>query len=81
MSKRIYPHSTAPGGAVEVPQRLAKIAEAAERYNMDRNYVRHLVESRRVASVKLGKYRFVDLDSLDRLLAAGFTPAEPGGAA
>lgn len=78
-TRRLYP--TAAGGAAsEVPERLAKIREAASHYNLDANYVRHLVESRQVASVKLGKYRLVDLDSLEALIASGYTPAESEGA-
>lgn len=72
--KRIY--ATPSGEAATVPTRLAKIREAAEAYNLDYRYVRRLVDERRVATVKLGKYRLVDLDDLDRLLAAGYTPAE-----
>lgn len=76
MSKRLYPTMHGDGGAAVVPERLAKIREAAQTYNLDERYLRRLVESRRVASVKLGKYRLVDLDSLEGLLASGYTPAE-----
>ena len=78
-SKRLYPTASG-GGAAVVPERMAKIRETAERYNLPEEYVRLLVETRRVASVKLGKYRLVDLDSLDALLARGYTPAEEVGA-
>lgn len=73
-NKRIY--ATAAGDPATVPTRLAKIRDAAEAYNLDYRYVRRLVDERRVATVKLGKYRLVVLDDLDRLLVAGYTPAE-----
>lgn len=74
-NKRIYPTMSG-DSAAPVPERLARISEAARRYNLTENYVRRLVESRRVASVKLGKYRLVDLDSLEALIARGYTPAQ-----
>jgi excisionase family DNA binding protein len=54
--------------------RLAKISDAAAEYGLQVRYVRRLVEQRQVATVKLGRYRLIDLDSLDRLLAQGYTP-------
>ena len=70
-SRRIYP--TATGDPAPQPGRLAKIRDAAHEYGLDYRYMRRLVDERRVASTKLGKYRLVDLDSLDRLLAANYT--------
>lgn len=75
-SKRIY--LTATGDPAPQPGRLAKIRDAAERYGLDYRYMRRLVDERRVASTKLGKYRLVDLDDLDRVLAANYTAAEVG---
>lgn len=75
-SKRIYP--TATGAPAPKPGRLAKIRDAAVEYGLDYRYMRRLVDERRVASTKLGKYRLVDLDDLDRLIAANYTVAEVG---
>ena len=66
-----------PNGGNFNPKRLAKMRDAAEEYGLDYRYMRRLVDERRIASVKFGKYRLVDLDSLDRLLAESYEPAVP----
>lgn len=75
-SKRMYPTSD---GAAITPAalRLAKISEVAEAYGFDAEYVRRIVEERRVATVKIGKYRLIDLDSWEQMLVSGYTPAVP----
>ena len=55
--------------------RLAKISAVAEAWGLDQEYVRRIVEERRVASVKIGKYRLVDLDSWEQMIVSGYTPA------
>ena len=75
-SKRMYP--TSDGGAITpAALRLAKISQVAQAYGLEVEHVRRIVEERRVASVKLGKYRLIDLDSWEQMLVAGYTPAVP----
>ncbi len=75
MSKRIYP--TASGdSAAPVPEHLTKIKAAAAARGFEEEYVRRLVESRRIRSWKVGKYRMIQLEDLDAYIASGYTPAE-----
>lgn len=77
-SKRIYP--TPEGAPTAAPSRLCKIKDAAAKYpGVSERFVRRLVEERRIPSYKVGRFRMVDLDDLDRYVVAGYTPA--GGAA
>jgi hypothetical protein len=55
--------------------RLARIREVADAYGFDEEYVRRIVEGRRVASVKVGKYRLIDMDSWEATIVSGYTPA------
>ena len=73
-NRRIYPG--ADGRPVVTPTRVARISDTATRYNLPERFIRRLADERRVATVKLGKYRLIDLDDLDRLLREGATPAE-----
>lgn len=73
-SKRMYP---LPDGGAVTPGalRLARISEVAATWDLDECFVRRIVEERRVASVKLGKYRLIDLDSWEQMLVRCYSPA------
>ena len=75
-SKRIHP--TAAGGIAPagVPEDLHKIKAAAQARGLSEEYLRRIVEERRIPSWKLGKYRLVSLADLDAYISAGYTPAQ-----
>lgn len=75
MSKRIYP-SASGDPAAPVPEHLTKIKAAAAARGFEEEYVRRIVEERRIPSWKVGKYRLVRLEDLDAYIASGYTPAE-----
>lgn len=79
-SKRIHP--TAAGGIAPagVPEDLHKIKAAAQARGLSEEYLRRIVEERRIPSWKIGKYRMLSLEDLDRYIARGFTPAQGVGA-
>ncbi len=76
MSKRIIP--TVGGGFAPpvVPDKLVKIRAAAEARGFDEEYVRRIVEERKIPSFKIGKYRMLSLADLDAYILAGYTPAQ-----
>lgn len=75
--KRIYPGTD--GRPVQAPNRVATVKQTAEQYNLPERFIRRLADERRVQTVKLGKYRLIDLDDLDRLMREGTTPAAVAG--
>lgn len=77
-SRRIYPEMlTAP--PIPAPPNLVRIRQASEaRPALTERNIRDWAASGVISSWKVGKFRLVDLDELDRLIARGY---KAGGAA
>jgi excisionase family DNA binding protein len=55
--------------------RLLTIAEAAERLNVKRRYIKHLLYERRLDRVKIGKLVRIPEAAIDSLISAGYRAA------
>lgn len=55
--------------------RLLTIAEAAERLNVKRRYIKHLLYERRLDRVKIGKLVRIPEAAIDNLISSGYRPA------
>lgn len=55
--------------------RLLTIAEAAERLNVNRRYIKHLLYERRLDRVKIGKLVRIPEASIDNLISLGYRSA------
>jgi excisionase family DNA binding protein len=56
-------------------ERLLTMAEAAERLNVNRRYIKHLLYERRLDRVKIGKLVRIPEAAIDSLIASGYRPA------
>ena len=55
--------------------KLLTMAEAAERLNVKRRYIKHLLYERRLDRVKIGKLVRIPEAAIDNLIASGYRPA------
>ena len=55
--------------------RLLTIAEAADRLNVKRRYIKHLLYERRLDRVKIGKLVRIPEAAIVNLIASGYRPA------
>jgi excisionase family DNA binding protein len=55
--------------------RLLTMAEAAERLNVNRRYIKHLLYERRLDRVKIGKLVRIPEAAIDSLISSGYRPA------
>jgi len=55
--------------------RLLTIAEAADRLNVKRRYIKHLLYERRLDRVKIGKLVRIPEAAIDNLISSGYRPA------
>jgi excisionase family DNA binding protein len=56
-------------------ERLLTMAEAAERLNVNRRYIKHLLYERRLDRVKIGKLVRIPEAAIDNLISSGYRPA------
>jgi excisionase family DNA binding protein len=56
-------------------RRLLTIAEAADRLNVKRRYIKHLLYERRLDRVKIGKLVRIPEAAIDNLISSGYRPA------
>lgn len=57
------------------PQQLMNISDVARRLSVSERYVRHLVYTRRIAYVKIGRHVRFEQEALQRLISDGQTEA------